>query len=399
MSFAATAVTLGAVSLAASVGEYAYSAATQPQAPNLNASSAQMANVEASLLPQEAALQKEAELGGTALNAGYTKSTQGAIDTKAIQNQISQLQGQLSRNQSQQSQTSGGLRSQMSPQTVQQIQSQITQLQNQLKNTPAAGSTIYLDSSGKVVPESQAVSNFAGNSTADIQGTLMQQQIQGQLANAAQYDPQFIANKLAEEQQANPQGVAARADLYDQIQKQINTPPTSPVADTMNQQVQTQVNAGSGLTPEEQAALDSQVGAQGGNNPNFSTALTTGFAGQTRAQNNANEGASWLSSGETPADIQYRAEQQNLANLSSYISGQTPESQFSQLSGAQSTATPSYSNTPQPSFNLGAGQQGQQAAITQYGQQTQQAESQANPWSAGLSSVLGVGRLAASAGY
>lgn len=388
------AVGVGVAGLALSAGESAYAASNQPQEPNLSADSAEMANVQASLLPQEAALQKEAELGQSTLNQGYTESTQGAQQQQQIQQQINLLQKQLQPDQN----NHAGQNVQVSPQQAATINSQITNLRGQLANIQP-GQPVYLNSQGQVVPASQATTSFAGNSTADIQQQLMTQAIQGQLANSAQYDPQFIANQLAEEQQANPQGVAARSDLYNQIQSQIANPPTSPVADTMNSQVQEHVNAGSGLTPEEQAALDSQVGAQGSNDPNFSTQLTTGFGGQARAAQNAGEGASWLSSGQTPGDIQYRAEQQNLGNLSSYISGQTPESQFSELSGSQNTATPQYQNTPQPTFNFGAAQQGAQAGLTNYGQQTQANENALNPWSTGITGVLGAANAAAAGGF
>ena len=262
-------------------------------------------------------------------------------------------------------------------------------MQGQLKSIPA-GTTIYKDSKGNVVPQSVAETNFAGYGQADVQGAIQKQLAEGQLANAQKYDPQFIAEQLAQEKQANPQGVAARDALYNEIQQQIANPPKSPVADTMQSQIQERVNAGGGLTPEEQSILNQSVNSSGGSNqPDLSGGLTSGFAGQERALQNAGSGATWLSSGNTPQDIQYRSQQQNLSNLSNYISGKTPQSQFSQLSGAQSGPTPQTSTNYLPSYNgEAASNLGAQGAATQYGQNVQQAINTPNPWTSGLSMAL-----------
>ena len=254
---------------------------------------------------------------------------------------------------------------------------------------------------GSPVPASQATQKLT--SAADVQSAIKQKLVAGDLANAQKYDSQYIAERLKEEQLANPQGAAARKALYDQIQQQVNNPqPVSPVATTMDKQIGERVAAGSGLTPEEQAVLDASVNSSmtgsTGRQPDFSNALTTGTAGQERALQNEGSGATWLASGNTPADFQYRQQQQGLSDLSSFISGQTPQSQFSQLSGAATGPSPTSSTNYLPSFNSGTAQQGIQAGIDQYGNQVGSALSQANPWTSGVSLALQAANVAAKAG-
>ena len=383
-------VALAAVGVASSIGEYAYSAANQPQAPNLGAASAQMANLQASELPIIDRLQSAAETGGSTLNQGYTSGGDAATVRAGLQSQIAALQKQLA--------PSG------SPLGVFEdtgIQNKISALQKQLSSVPASGA-VYYNSKGQIVPEAQAVANFKGYGTADVQSQIMNQEAQGQLANAAQFDPQFIAQAQAEEALANPQGVKARADLYGEIQKQIGANPVSPVATELDRQMSERAAAGSGLTPEEQAMLDKDVNSMGsitgtqGAQPDFSTAMTTGLPGEQRALMNAELPAGYLATGDSPGDVQYRADQQNLQNLSKYISGATPESEFSQLSGASSGATPNYNAGTLPGYNTGAGTQGANAAITNFGERANQFNNTPSPWSIGVSSVLGAGNLAES---
>ena len=366
---ASTIVGAGALGLGALTTGLSMGGVGQPSQPNLTASSAEMARVQAELLPILRQMQAQAQLGGSVLNPGYAdvNGTYYQLKTGCYQ-----------------------------------------------AGTDANGNPIYYGANGKVisfekavksmtpVPESQAMTNYAGMSEADIQGTIMKKLAEGQIADAQKYDSQFIASALAQEEQANPQGVEARKMLYDDIQKQIKNPPVSPVSNEIQRQVSEKVAAGSGLTAEEQQMLDASIKERGGTTPgaDFSSPLTTGQAGFKREMANAGAGTSWLSSGQTPEDIQYRSDQQNLSNLAAYISGQTPQSQFKELSGAQSGPTPNYTGTtPLPSSNTGAGAQGASAAVTGYGQQVKAALNSVNPWIAGLSGVLGAANTAGAAGY
>jgi len=345
----------------------------QPSQPNLNTQTGQLAEAEANYLPQLLALQSEAELGTGGLIPGFTQSGDKYY----------------------------------------QLKSGFT------TKTDKDGNTIYLNKKGnqvtlaqavninKPVDKSQAVADFSGHSVADTQGQIQQQLAAGGLANAQEFDPQFIASALEQEKELNPQKVAAREALYNTIQQQIKNPPVSPVSNEMERQVGERLTAGSGLTPEEQAMLDKSVNALGasgitgtsGNTPNIGNTLTTGFGGEERALENARAGTRWMASGLSPEDIAKKASEQNIANLSAYYSGQTPESQFSSLGGAQSGPSPNTSvnpHLPQLPNNLAEVATG--SAINQYGMDVNNSLNTVNPWAAGLSAALHLGGTAFGAG-
>jgi hypothetical protein len=398
MSFVA--VSIAGAGLALGVGTtIAGALSSGPSYPDTAASSAEMANAQAEQLAEMDRMQQQAELGGMVLNPGYTTTTVSADQYNQMQSQLADLQSQLAQVPKGRTGAKGGTGA--SDYQTSSLQQQIKALQSQLSGITEGGGTVYKDKNGNIVPSSQAMTDFSGMSEADIQGTIMKQLAQGQLDNAKQYDSQFIASALAQEEQSNPQGVEARKELYGQIQKQIATPPDSPVANEMERQASERVAAGSGLTPEEQQMLDASIKERGGTaGGDFASPLTTGIAGEQRAIANAGAGTKWLSSGETPADIAYRSQQQNLSNLSSYVGGQTPEAQFKELSGAQSGPTPNYTGTtPLPSYNTGAATQGGNAAVTGYQQNVTSALNAPNPWMTGLSGALGAANVAGSLGY
>ena len=376
----AASTVLGAASLgAAALGTGLSASGALSSSPNYGdpaASSAAMADATASNLPKTLQLQAAAQEGGV---VDMPLSTEQQKQLDGLNSQIASIQQQIQQAQAMPVSGDGRRNSGGGVDTrrLTDLQTQLASLQKQ---------------AGSITSGSKA--DFTGNSTADIQGRIQQQLAQGQLDTAKQYDSQFIAQQLAEEKQANPQGVAAREALYNDVQQAVNNPPpVSPVATTMDKQINDRVAAGSGLTPEEQATLDAAVNGStmtgtSGNAPNLSGNLTTGFAGEQRALQNAGSGATWLASGQTPADVQYREQQQGLSDLSSYISGQTPQSQFGQLSGSQSGPTPNSGTNYLPSFDSSAAQMGAQGAVDQYGQQVQSQLSQANPWTSGLSMAI-----------
>ena len=340
---ASTVLGAGALGLSALGTGLSMSGALDPSAPNYSASSRKQADAQASLLPYQQLTQAQAQLG---LQAPPTPENQIKIDKYNAQ--IKQLQ------------ELGG------------SENQISKLQAKI---------------AKLTPPS-----MAGYGTADIQKQIMNQQAAQQLAQAQKYDSQYIEEAKKQQALADPESGQARKAMYDLIQKQILNPPTSPVADQMESRVASKVAAGSGLTPEEQAMLDKSVmqmqsitGTKGAT-PNYSADMTTGMQGTQRGIQNAMTGAQWLGSGLTPADIEYRSTQQNMANLSNFMAGQTPQSQFRQLSAAQQGPTPNYQDTALPGMNMNAGQQGAQAALTQYGQQV----NTPNPWATGLSAGVGL---------
>jgi len=374
MGFATAAAAIGLAISGTGLGLSA-SGALNPSQPNLGAASAAQAIAQAEYLPILARLQASAALGKSTTAPLSPKQQK---DKDKLTNMVSSLQQQIAAGGVSNAPSSHGS---FTSTPVGTLKAQLAKAQAKLAALP----------SGKA--------DFTGYSTADIQGKLMNQLAAGKLATEQKYDSQFIDQALKQEALANPEGVAARKNEFEDLQKQLNNPPKSPVSEELQRQVQGRVNAGNKLTPEEQAMLDravndtSRIGGTSGTTPDFSNALTTGFEGEQRALGNAGSGTQFLASGLTPDDIAFRANQQNISNLSQFYSGQTPQSQFKTLTGAQTGATPIAQNAPLPSYNMGAGAQGAAAGVSQY----QQELAQPNSWLSGLSGLAGLTNVGAAA--
>lgn len=364
---------MAAIGLALTAGSMAvtYSGALNPTQPNLGQASKQMAELQAELLPFINAEQAAAQEGGTIDQTFISPKQQKQIDK--INSEIANTQSQLDKAQASGNQVE-----------ISRLQGELSKQQGQLqqiKGIPIKG-------------------DFTGFSTADIQGAIQKQLAAGQLGIEQQFDPQFIQAALAQEKLANPQGVAAREMEQNLIQQQIKNPPVSPVSNAMEKQIEGRVAAGSGLTPEEEAQLASTVAqavsARGNQDTaGFADDLTTGIKGTQRELANTESGASWLASGETPEDISFRANQQNMANLANFIAGRTPQSQFGSLTAASSGATPLANSSQLSSLPTNAETLGSGGALNRYQAQF----NNANPWMVGTSALLGGLNVAGSAGF
>ena len=344
---------------------YAISGAGTPSAPNLGAASRKISNTEAAMLPYERMLEAAAQ-SGTAIN----------FSTPQQQQQLARLQSQLTRLQNTPATatpTIGHSYGMTLEKANAERQNQIANLQSQISKLSAGTSA-----------------DFTGNGAGEIQGKVADQNAANQLALEQKYSPQFIAESLKEEALADPQSVAARDRESQLIQQQINQPVTNPVAPMLENQIDSRVNAGKGLDDFDAAALNNGVaqalaarGGGGGAGTDFTSPLTTGLAGDQRQIAGIGQAQSFMGSGTTPEDVKYRQDQQNLANLSAEISGQTPTSEFSSLSNASHSANPVANGQPLSTVGNSL-QTGGNAALTQYGQQA----NQANSWMSGLSGVL-----------
>jgi hypothetical protein len=245
-----------------------------------------------------------------------------------------------------------------------------------------------------MVPETTKTENFQGYGTADVEGKLAGQMADIQQQLGAKYGIPFAEEAKREAELADPQGTAARKMEYDLIQKELNNPtPVNPLSSTLENQVDAQLKAGAGLDPQSQDVLNSALARAnadraGGVAPeDVATSMMTGAEGEARRQAAIQKAQGFLSSGSSPADIQYRREQQNLANLSSFVGGRTPESQFQQLSGASQGTTPLVGAQQAPTMPGGASQLGGEYSVAGY-QAGTKAASTPNPWMAGISSLL-----------
>lgn len=246
--------------------------------------------------------------------------------------------------------------------------------------------------------------DFTGIGSADVQGAVAQKMAKVQLDLAQKYDSQFIEQALAQEKLADPESFAARDKMDALIHQQINRVPDRPVADLLQKQVGDQLSAAKNgrLDDATKAILDAAVekslaarGGSGGQAGDFEAPLTTGFEGEARRKAAMDKAQAWLGSGATPEDTEYRREQQNLANLSAETTGQTPTSQFKNLSASQQGPTPVVQGQPLSQLPTNTTQTGASAALA--GQAAQ--NSQANPWLAGMSTLLNIGSVAGKAGW
>ncbi len=407
MGFATAAEIAAIVGAAASVAGSAY-AATQspPTPPGAYASSRQVALAQANALPYQRGLSAAEQQGGSALRFGYTQSTYSQQQRQQLASQISQLQGRLTDLQNAPTNMGPhGAPIDVTPR-ITNLQNRLSMLQSQYQQIPEGGGTVYLDRHGKIVPQDQAMANFQGYGTADVQGQLAQQFAHLQEDLGAKYGTQFAEEARHEAELADPQGFAARKAELDLINQGIdNPPPINPMAATLDQRMQDRLAAGSGLDSMSQEALDHAIqnanasrGGNGVSEGDVAQSLSTGTEGAARRQAAIQQAMQYVGSGVSPADVQYRREQQNLQNLGSFVAGRTPESQFANLSGAGGAgATPFYGGQQLPQLPQNAGAGGQGYALQNWLTGLRQQQGQVNGWTAGLSGILnGIGAMGQS---
>lgn len=235
------------------------------------------------------------------------------------------------------------------------------------------------------------VYDFSGMGDADVAKQYADAMAAAQLSDRQEFSGPQIEERLKELQLSNPEGVAMRQQYYNQILDDLNTSPDRPNAEALQKSILDDLNKGSTLDPQvarelHNTVLNKQIG-QGnysGNAAGSEEARATVKAGEDQLAQRQQRALAFLSSGTSPEDVQYRREQQGLSNLGSFLTGETPEAQFGQLSGAQNGAVPFYNYTP-AGANPNASAQGQQYGQNIYNGRFNFANGQVNPWLAGLS--------------
>jgi hypothetical protein len=244
--------------------------------------------------------------------------------------------------------------------------------------------------------------DFTGVGGVDADEAVARQMAQINLDLQKKYGVDFVEQAREQEKLADPESFAARSKLNEMIQQQIGSTPERPVADLLQGQIGEELSAAKDghLSAPDKSRLDEAVAAAGSARGgveavDFESPLTTGMEGERRKAAAIQKANSWMTSGATPEDVDYRREQTNLANLQAFISGQTPQSQFKSLSGAQAGPAPMATGQPLPQMATNSTQAGAQNAISTAAAQS----SQVNPWMAGLSGLIGLGNVAAGAGW
>ena len=239
--------------------------------------------------------------------------------------------------------------------------------------------------------------DFTGQGNADQSAKMSDQMAQALLDIQKNYGADYVKQRLADLQQSDPAGYAARKQLFDSIIADSNANPNRPMATALQSQVNDMLGTAGQL--DQQALQEVQQGVRGqqqgrgitlGNAPaNEENMAVVGASDNLRSQQQQ-AAQQYLSSGISPEDVTYRRIQQSLSNLGAFQNNQTPEAQFGQLSGAQNGAAPfnpvNYQNPA--STNPGSAAQGLGFANSIYATNTGYAESQANPWLTGLSTGI-----------
>jgi hypothetical protein len=239
--------------------------------------------------------------------------------------------------------------------------------------------------------------DFSGQGQAATAGKVSDQMAQTLLDLQKETSPAIIRQRLAELQAADPQGYAARQQLFDRIMADANNHPDRPVSTELQQDLQNELAKGSGFddAKQEQQVRDSARGGQVssniflGNAPASEEAKTVVNAGEALQSQRQQNALNLLQSGASPEDVQYREFEQSLNNLGSFVNGQTPTAEFGQVSSAASGPASVYGTpaTNTGTFSSGAAQNGMNNALGIYGGLSGFMNSQANPWLSAFSTA------------
>ncbi len=231
--------------------------------------------------------------------------------------------------------------------------------------------------------------DFTGYGDADIQGKLAKDLAGVQLELQKKYGTDFVNLAREQQEQADPQGTAARKLLASEINRMEDERATRerPVAEMLDAQMLADLKTGGGIDPEQQAAMDRVLARRGDVTGDVAGDLESGAAGESRLKRRLQKGMSYLGSGATPEDADFRDEQQGLANMSSFLAGRTPQSQFASLSSAQQGASPGVRAPSLPGVDPNLVNNAQQAGTQSYQAGVRSAATQVNPWFVGLSAL------------
>lgn len=217
--------------------------------------------------------------------------------------------------------------------------------------------------------------------------------------------PEFVKQRLAELKAADPTGYAARQQLFDRIMAEADSNPNRPMNQALQDAVTQELQKSGQL--DNRQIQEVQQGVRGkqvrngiflGNAPASQEAGAIVGASEALRDSRQQQAQGILGSGVMPEDVQYRQIQQSLGNLGAFTNGTTPTAQFRSLSSTG--AAPYNPGAANPaSTNPNAGAQGQQDALSLYSTSMNWANSQVNPWTAGISGGVAGYNLANKAGW
>jgi len=238
--------------------------------------------------------------------------------------------------------------------------------------------------------------DFTGKGNADITGGVSDKMAATLLQLMKEKDPTLIQQRLNELKAADPQGYAARQQLFDKIQENAKLNPNSPVSADLQQQLQDELSKGAGFSdPKQQEQVREGVRGQQyasgitlGNAPTSQEAKAVVNAGESLQSQRQANALKILEAGTSPEDVAYQNYRRAIGNEGAFANGTNPTSQFADLSapGMQQPVA----GGPTAGFNSNAAGSG--AANSIYNSSYNWANSQTNPWLAGIGTAAqGVG--------
>lgn len=248
--------------------------------------------------------------------------------------------------------------------------------------------------------------DFTGLGGPEYQEQYIDQMARALLDYQRDYGSQFIEQRLAELERSDPEGQAARRQLYSDIISQIGEAPERPSAEELQASVLSELQKGGELGPEIERQIMNTVRGQQSARGNIygsanvaQEARALGGASEALKSERQRRAIDFLVSGTTPEDVQYRRNQQNMANIGAFLGGETPLAQFGQLSGAQNQAAPFYGGPQMSGVDPNAASKGLNFASNIYGSQQNLYLNSVNPWIAGLGGGLSGLTTAANLGW
>ena len=244
-------------------------------------------------------------------------------------------------------------------------------------------------------PEMREV-DFTGVGDADIAEKLNNEMARIQLAMSQKYGTQFVEQQREMLKLSDPDGYAARMKRYELVKRELEQAGKEerPVAEAVHQGIMDDLGLEGRLNTGQAANVDLTAESRGGWGDRGADAgaikgvMETGPEAEQLANDRLRRSLLLKTSGVSPEDVARRREQQALANEAAFIGGRTPQAQFRNISSAQTGPVPIYSGPALPQFNQGAGQAGAQAAISGYQSQVGAQSNQVSTPLAGLGLAL-----------
>ena len=256
-------------------------------------------------------------------------------------------------------------------------------------------------------PSTGQVYDFTGMGNAETAGKVSDKMAQAMLDIQRSHSSQFIQQRLAELKASDPQGYAARQQLFDRIMAEAEKNPDRPLAENLQREITDTLNKGGKLDARGEEQV--REGVRGGqiergiilgNAPTAQEASAQVQASDQMLTQRQQQALQFLQSGVSPEDVAYRRMQQNIGNLGDFTAGKTPSAQFGDLSSAGNGAAPFVGGGgSNVSLNPNAAATGANWASNIYSGQVNWANNQVNPYMAGISSGLGVYNAATALGY